>query len=382
MKRLSSADASSDIPVGWPQLYVCTAGGYGAFYLLYALIPYLGARIDGGFAAGLLTFAFMAATLPMQLAVPALSRRVSDRTLTGLALALLGLPSLAYVPGTSLAAMVAITIVRGMGFGLFTVISATVFTAKASAAARGKTAGRYGVIAATTGVLMPSAGLWLYSAFGRLVVFPVASALPVLALWSLTGPWHGRASNPTSTVSVWRTIRTRDTLPLSSIFVVGASLSAMYSFLPLRTGRITASWILIAFGVAFAISRTIFGAAVDRASLRAVILVSSTLAALGVSGLALSTRFGISVVSAVAMGGGLGGLATATLVYMVDDRHDRKRVVGAALWNVAYDTGGAVGGIALGATIPVLSSSGPFLILIIPFVFVMAAAASRFAAPM
>jgi MFS family permease len=351
--------------VGWPQLYVGTAGGNGALFLLYALIPYLGGREGGGFAAGLLTFAFMAASLPAQLAVPALSRVISERALLGAGLVLLGVPALAYIPGTSVAAMATITVFRGMGFGLFTVVSATVFTAKAGSAQRGRTAGRYGSIAATMSILLPSAGLWLYSSFGRAPVFLVACLVPLLALWSLTGSWRLPATNLPGSVSIRQGLGLADIVPLLTIFFVGAALSGVYSFLPFRTGRSEASWLLISFGVAFAVSRTIFGAAIDRRAVK-VMIVASALVAVGATGIACSSWLGFSVPSSLAMGGGLGGLSTATLVFMVDAGRAR-RVVGAALWNFSYNVGSAIGGVALGATVSHLSTSGPFFVLICPF---------------
>lgn len=363
-----SAVDATEVRLGWPQLYVGTAGGNGALFLLYALIPYVGGREDGGSAAGLLTFAFMAASLPVQLAVPALSRLVSERALLGCGLVLLGVPALAYIPARSLLSLAAVTVIRGMGFGLFTVVSATVFTAKAARTERGRTAGRYGAIAATTSIILPSAGLWLYGSFGRVPVFVVACLVPMLALWSLTGAWATATGDPQTARSIHHGLGPADLLPLTTIVCVGAALSAVYSFLPFRTGRAEASWMLVAFGVAFAVSRTVFGAAIDRSSVKAVMVGASALVAAGTAGLASTSWLALAVPSSLAMGAGLGGLATATLVLMVDASRSRRRVVGAALWNVGYNTGSAIGGIALGATLRSLSSSGPFLVLIGPFV--------------
>ncbi|HEY6279985.1 MAG TPA: hypothetical protein VIX86_27155, partial [Streptosporangiaceae bacterium] len=93
-----------------------------SFYLLLSVTPVETAAAGAGStAAGLVTGVLLLGTVTAELAAPALMTRYGYRTALAAGALLLGVPALALVPRGPLAVIVAVSVVRGFGFGLGTV---------------------------------------------------------------------------------------------------------------------------------------------------------------------------------------------------------------------------------------------------------------------
>src|SRR6516162_11416211 len=95
-----------------------------SFYLLLSVTPMYAAAVGAGSAgAGLVASVLLLGTVAAELAAPSLMRRFGYWAMLVAGALLLGVPALALLPGGSLAVIVAVSAVRGLGFGLCTVMT-------------------------------------------------------------------------------------------------------------------------------------------------------------------------------------------------------------------------------------------------------------------
>src|SRR5881392_2408225 len=118
------------------------------FYLLLSVAPMFAAAAGAGSAvAGLVTGVLLLGTVAAELAAPILMKRHGHRALLAAGLVLLGAPALALLAGGPLAVIVAVSVVRGFGFGLSTVVTGTLTAVLLPPERRGEGLGLFGVVA-------------------------------------------------------------------------------------------------------------------------------------------------------------------------------------------------------------------------------------------
>ncbi len=92
------------------------------FQLLLSVVPLYAAAVGGGTGgAGLATATFMLTTVLTQVAMPKLLGRFGYRRVLVAGLLFLGLPALLYPLAGGVAGVLAVTLARGVGFGIVTV---------------------------------------------------------------------------------------------------------------------------------------------------------------------------------------------------------------------------------------------------------------------
>ncbi len=99
--------------------------------------------------------------------------------------------ALALLTGGSLATIVTVSVVRGFGFGLCTVMTGALTAALLPPERRGEGLGLFGVVATAPGVIALPAGVWLADHFGIATVVGMAAAtalIPLAAFPWLPGP--------------------------------------------------------------------------------------------------------------------------------------------------------------------------------------------------
>src|SRR5712691_11885526 len=169
-----------------------------SFYLLLSVTPRYAAAIGAGSAdAGLMTSVLLFGTVAAELAAPVLMRRFGYWAMLAAGTLLLGGPALALLPGGSLAVIVTVSVVRGFGFGLCTVMTGALTAMLLPPERRGEGLGLYGVVATAPGIVALPAGVWLADHIGMAMVagLTAATALVPLALF----PWlSGRAERRTA----------------------------------------------------------------------------------------------------------------------------------------------------------------------------------------
>lgn len=334
-------------------LLVGTAATFSGFALLLPLVPLWAVQGGAGeTGAGATTGVFMLTTVATQLGMPWLLRRAGHRASLVAGAVLLGAPAPLYAVSAALAPLLAVSAVRGVGFGMVTVCGSAIVAELVPAAQRGRGAARYGLAVGLASLGALPAGVWVAGQLGYGVVFAVAGALPVLGAGAALGV---RVPGAAGVDGAKRPVLRGLLGPW--LVMVSASLAGggLVTFVPLvMAGAAGASSVgLLAYGAAGIGSRWAAGALGDRAG-RAVLLVAGVLLAVaGMLAIALAAAggpgdLGLAVAGSALFGAGFGAVQNDTLVAMFDRAGPGGHGTASAAWNMAFDAGTGLGAVALG----------------------------------
>ena len=177
-------------------------GALTSFYLLLSVTPMYAVSAGAGSAeAGVVTGSLMLATVLAEFASARLMRRYGYRTVFAAGALLLGGPALALLGPHSVIAIVAVSIARGVGFGLNTVVIGALVATALPPERRGEGIGLAGVVACLPAIVALPSGVWLAENAGYPVVITITavSALaPLAAIPWLTSPGSSGGSGPGS----------------------------------------------------------------------------------------------------------------------------------------------------------------------------------------
>jgi MFS family permease len=326
-----------------------------SFYLLLSVTPMYAAAAGAGSAeAGLVTTVLLLGTVAAELAAPILMRRYGYWPMLVAGALLLGVPALALLPGGSLAVIVAVSLVRGLGFGLCTVMTGALTAELLPRERRGEGLGLFGIVATAPGIAALPGGVWLAGHTGMATVIVMAAATALVPLTVF--PWlAGRPGSRQPEAASTDTRRPDGLLAglrrpgqLRPFLIFAASTVAggvVVSFLPLATGvagNVAAAG-LLAQALTATISRWWAGRRGDRTG-HARLLVP----ALAISSLGMITMIWLASAAAVLAGMCLFGIGfgigqNATFALMIDRMPPRQLGTASALWNLAYDAGYGAG---------------------------------------
>src|SRR5215204_2661938 len=163
------------------------------FQLLLSVVPLYADEAGGGSSgAGLATAAFMLSTVLTQIQMPRILGRYGYRRTLAAGLLFLGVPALFYAYSQTLIPILAVTLVRGVGFGIVTVVFTAMVVELAPPGRRGEALGLLGVAITLPTIFCNALGLWLAGGFGFGVVFLLGGVAPLLGLGVI--PWIRSAS--------------------------------------------------------------------------------------------------------------------------------------------------------------------------------------------
>src|SRR5690348_5104978 len=333
-----------------------------SFYLMLSVTPmYAAAAGAGTTGAGLVTGVLLLGTVAAELAAPMLMRRFGYWALLLTGALLLGVPALALLPGGSLAVIVTVSVVRGFGFGLCTVMTGALTAALLPPERRGEGLGLFGVEATAPGIVALPAGVWLADHLGMATVagLTAASALVPLAAFPLLSGGAGRhpaavspgTARPDGLLSgLRRAGQLRPFLIFAASTVAGG---VVVSFLPLAAGVSgnVAAAVLLAQALTATISRWWAGRRGDRSGHARLLIPALAIASLG-----MITMHGLAAPAAVSAGMCLFGIGygigqIATFALMIDRMPPSGAGTASALWNLAYDAGYGAGPAAFGLVV-------------------------------
>lgn len=331
-------------------LLLATSGAFAGFFLLLSVAPLYaveaGATSSG---AGIVTGALMLSTVATQLAVPWLLGRLGYRTTLALGLLFLGVPALALVWASGLPAILVATLLRGVGFGIVTVVGGALVAELVPAEHRGTGVGLYGIAVGVPNVLALPLGVWLAENVGFGPVFVAGAGAPLLglpALLALSVPTPAADGEGLSVLAGLLDVR------LARPFVVlcGVTLAAgvVITFVPLAAGGGAASAALLAQATATTATRWLGGVFGDRYGPRRLLAPGVLAAGVGVTSPAWAENTALLVAGMVLFGAGLGVLQNATLVLMFERAGPQGYGSASALWNVAFDAGTGLGAVVFG----------------------------------
>jgi MFS family permease len=358
-------------------LVAMTSAGFSGYALLLTVAPLW--AVEGGATtagSGLVNGVLLLFTVMTQLLVPRALARFGWGPVLAVGLGLLGVPGVLMSLSDGLGAILALSAVRGVGFGVLTVTGSAAVAALVSARRRGEAIGAYGLaVAAPNLVLLPagpwiaeSAGYWVAFTLSALPVAGIPAALRLAAALRLRAPdlhtGTSTAPDPSDPASAayLRLLR-----PMLLLLVVTLAGGALLTFTPqvVDSPALAAGGLLL-MGLSAALGRWRVGALADRYGPRRFVLplvpltgVAMALVAWSVAGTDL--RVGAFLVAMLLIGLCYGALQNLTLLISFTAVSRRHHNLASAVWNVGFDAGTALGSVAVGVIAELTSFATAFL---------------------
>ena len=337
------------------------------FQLLLSVVPlYTDGAGGGSLGAGLATAAFMLSTVVAQVQMPQVLDRFGYRAVLAVGLLFLGLPAFFYAAAQTLASILAVTLLRGVGFGIATVVFAALMVELAPPGRRGEALGLLGVAIALPAIFCTALGLWLVERFGYGTAFLLGAVAPLLGIAAIFGirtvptPGRERVERPAGFFAGLRRG------PLLRVFLVFAATTTaggiIVTFLPLAvtqgSGLFSAAGALLVVGITSATTRWWAGRFGDRRDARLLLSPGLIAAAFGMSVLPSGGTFLVG--GAALFGIGFGLLQNVTLVLIMERVSESEYGLGSTLWNVTFDAGTGLGAFVFGFVIAAFGYSWAF----------------------
>jgi len=336
-------------------------GALTSFYLLLSVTPMYAVSAGAGSAgAGLVTGSLMLTTVLAEFASPRLLGRFGYRAVFAVGALLLGGPAPALLLPHSMVTIIAVSIARGIGFGLSTVVIGALVAASVPAERRGEGIGLAGVVACVPAIVALPSGVWLAQNAGYAVVVAITaiSALAPLAAtpWLANPAAHqaeaGQAGQAeTAPVGLLGSLRSGGMLRPGLVFAATTvSAGVVASFLPLAAGVSAgvATLGLFAQAVTATASRWWAGRRGDRHGHAGLLIPGLLTAAAGMASL-IWVSAPVAVIAGMCLFGiGFGIAQNATFALMIDRAPGSGYGTASALWNLAYDAGYGTGPIVFG----------------------------------
>jgi predicted MFS family arabinose efflux permease len=341
------------------------ASAFG-FQMLLSVVPLYAAAVGGGTGgAGLATATFMLTTVLTQVTMPKLLGRFGYRRVLVAGLVFLGLPALLYPLAGGVAGVLAVTLLRGVGFGIVTVGFAALIVELAPPERRGEALGLFGVAMTLPTIFSNPLGLWLVDASGYTTVFLLGGLFPLLALFALAGISTGSLEREdVGNAGFLEGLRRGPLLRMVLVFAtVTSATGVVVTFLPLAvpaSGLFSPASALLVFGLTSTFSRLWAGRFGDRRDPHLLLVPGLVTAAGGMA--ALPQGGPPTLVGALLLGTGVGLLQNSTLILIMDRVADDERGLGSTLWNVSFDAGTGVGAFSFGFLVGVTGLPSAFYI--------------------
>lgn len=339
-------------------VFGCSLGTLTSFYLMLSVTPlYAMAAGAGSAGAGLVTGVLMLAGVAAEFAAPGLMTRLGSAPALALGLVLLGAPTLLLLASGRVAVIVAVSLARGLGFGLLMVVTSTLVASLVPRERRGEAVGLSGVVCCAPGVIALPGGVWLAGHFGYPLVIgiaAVAALAPVATVPWLSGGagYRGAAAAPGGDrpIGLLAGLRRKEQLrPALAFAATTVSAGVVVAFVPLAVGAPGgAAAGLFVQAMTATISRWWAGRHGDRHGHGRLLIPGLVIAAAGMAGLAWAADPAALIVAMAAFGTGFGICQTSTLAQMMDRVPASGYGMVSALWNMAYDVGYGAGPAAFG----------------------------------
>lgn len=349
------------------RLLWCSLVGFAGFAALVSALPLWAVRegVPAATAGLVTTTATLVGTVATQFAVPAVVARLGIGRSLAVALVLLGAPTPAYLVATDPVGLAAVSAVRGVGFGLLTVIGSLLVALLAPRGAHGSTAGLYGLSIALPTLLAVPGAVLIAQRLSFTWVFVLAT-VPLLGVPAALafGPLGRRGADggPEGTGRTWRPSAARAALaPTLVLVVVTLAAGGLFTFVPIGLGDAPhlAPAALLVLGTAAALGRWAAGGAADRYGpgplLPPAVLVTAAgavVVSVALDHASSGTGAGVAAVlvaGSLAAGVGYGAVQSLTLVSAFADAGPEGSATASTVWNAGFDAGTAAGAALVGA---------------------------------
>jgi predicted MFS family arabinose efflux permease len=334
-------------------VFVASFGAMTGFYLLLSVVPLYAESVGaGGVGAGLVTGALMATTVAGELAIPRLLARFGHRALLAAGLVLLGAPALALPAASTMAAILGVSVVRGLGFAICVVVGGALVAALVPPERRGEGLGLFGIVVGVPGVAALPLGVWLVGEAGYPPVF-VAGAVAALAGLAVVPGLPGRQPAPEQApVGVLAGLRTPALVrPGLAFSATAMAAGVVVTFLPLAvpggSGGLAALALFVQ-AVGSTLSRWWAGRFGDRHGPAVLFVPGMVTAAAGILCLVLIDRPAAVLAAMALFGAGFGATQNASMTLMLNRVAPPAYGTVSAIWNLAFDAGIGVGAFGFG----------------------------------
>jgi predicted MFS family arabinose efflux permease len=277
-----------------------------------------------------------------------------------------------------LGVILALSAVRGIGFGVLTVTGSAAVAALVGAERHGEAIGTYGLAVAAPNLVLLPAGPWIAESLGYWVAFTL-SALPVLgipAALRLASALRLRAPDLHPEASAARDPRDPESAayrrllrPMLLLLAVTLAGGAVITFTPqLGASPSVAAGGLFLMGLSAALGRWRVGVFADRHGPQRFLVPLVPLTGVGMGLVAWSVagsggvRVGAFLVAMLVIGLCYGGLQNLTLLVSFSAVSRRHHNLASAVWNVGFDAGTALGSVAVGVIAGLTSFATAFLV--------------------
>jgi MFS family permease len=313
-----------------------------SFFLLLSVLPMLAAAAGASSSgAGLITGSLLLGTVAAEAAAATGIRRFGYRAVLAAGALLLGLPALALIPREPQAVMMAVSFVRGLGFGLCGVTTGALTATLIPPARRGEGLGLLGLVSGVPAVVALPAGVWLaghHQAAAVAAIAAVAGLLPLAAIRWLPSRVAARRLPPAA-----RPRAASAALRLPLIFAACTIAAGILdSFLPLAKGVTSSlcSAALLVQAITATLSRWQAGRYGDKYGHARLLIPALIVAALGLAAMIGLASPILIFTGMVLFGAAFGVLENATFTLMLDHLPQARA---STLWNLAYDAGYGAG---------------------------------------
>jgi len=328
-----------------------------SFFLLLSVMPMLAAAAGASSSgAGLITGSLLLGTVVAEVAAAAAIRRFGYRMVIAAGAVLLGGPALAMLVREPQAVMVAVSLVRGFGFGLCGVATGALTARLLPPERRGEGLGLLGIVTGVPAIVALPAGIWLaghHLAAAAAVVAAATGLLPLASIRWLPGGRDARTGPVRGARGSRRIAGPALRLPL--IFAAATiAAGVLDSFLPLAKGipSSLSSTALLVQAIIATLTRWRAGKFGDRHGHARLLIPALAVAALGMAAMVALASPTMIFAGMVLFGAGFGVIESATFALLIEQLPEAKA---SALWNFAYDAGYGAGPAVFG---PVCAGTG------------------------
>jgi predicted MFS family arabinose efflux permease len=367
---------------GFALLIAATAIGLCGFAAVLPLVPLWATRGGAGeFGAGSTTAAFMLTTVLTQLGMPWLLERGGYRWAFPVGALVMGLPTPLFALTADLGPLVAVSAVRGVGFGMVSVAGTVLAARLVPHHQVGRATGYYGLAVGLPQVLILPGGVALAlnigfdTAFWLTGLCSVLGAVLAWGIWYVDGGRNRVALRSTSRSAARDAPAGRPLLralaaPLVLMLLTASSAGAVITFLaiPLEQEAWLVGGALAAYALAVVVGRWSAGMLHDRHR-RTLLLLPGMVGA--VAGMALVTAGLWSVgdspgagtallvlLGSAVFGLGFGAVQNETVTLMLNRAGPAGYGRASAVWNIGFDAGSGAGAVVLGLLIQ-MTGYGP-----------------------
>ncbi|WP_150237858.1 MFS transporter [Nocardiopsis quinghaiensis] len=390
---------------GFALLIAATAIGLCGFAAVLPLVPLWATRGGAGeFGAGSTTAAFMLTTVLTQLAMPWLLERGGYRWAFPVGSLILGLPAPLFALTTDLGPLVAVSAVRGVGFGMVSVAGTVLAARLVPHRQVGRATGYYGLAVGLPQVLILPGGVALALHIGFDTAFWITGLCSVLGAVLSWGIWfadggrnrpalrgvdrsaasvHGASPAPSPLLAL--------AAPLVLMLLTASSAGAVITFLaiPLEQAAWLVGGALAAYALAVVVGRWTAGMLHDRHRRTLLLLPGTAGAALGMALVtaALWSHGGegtdpgawtalLVLLGTAVFGLGFGAVQNETVTLMLNRAGPAGYGRASAVWNIGYDAGSGAGAITLGLLIQLFGYGPAFAVTAVALLAVLPLALS------